>query len=121
MIDPICCRMPPTLQATFEGEMLMARRIVLHAPTEGALERAISNARNILTAEPGSEIEIVVNADGVAAALTVRDAELTPMLRYCANTLRNRGLEPPDGALTVDTAMLHLANRQAEGWAYIRA
>ena len=99
----------------------MPRRILLHAPTPGAFQRALGNARNILAAEPSAEVEIVVNADGVAAAEGLDDPALAPLLRYCANTLRNRGIEPPEGATTVPVAMLHLADRQAEGWTYVRA
>ena len=94
--------------------------ILLHAPTPEGLARARSNARNALAAAPDTRIEIVANAGGVAAALADPDAATDPLLRLCRNSLRGQGLDPGDLA-TVPVAVLHIARRQSEGWAYIRA
>lgn len=100
---------------------MITPKVVLHAPTEDALVRARSNARNVLAVSPSARVEIVVNAGAVASALTTRDAQTDPLLRLCSNTLRNKGVEAPGGLTVVSAAVLHLAQRQAEGWAYIRS
>ena len=41
--------------------------------------------------------------------------------RLCANTLAATGAQAPATLRTVPAAVLHLAQRQGEGWAYIRA
>lgn len=98
-----------------------ALRVVLHAPTAAALTRARSNLRNLLAAAPDTEVRIVANADGVAAALAEPDATADRHLLLCENTLRNRSLSAPDGIDTVPVAVHALATMQRDGWAYIRA
>ena len=44
-------------------------KVVLHAPTADALQRARSNAGNLLREEPGARVKIVLNAQAVIAAL----------------------------------------------------
>jgi NitT/TauT family transport system ATP-binding protein len=95
-------------------------RLVIHAPTAQALQRARSNARNLLAAEPDALIEIVVNAEGALEALKSCDPATDPLIMICENTLTNRGIPTPERS-TVKSAVLHLAARQMEGWAYIRA
>ena len=99
----------------------MRIKVVLHAPTEEALIRARSNAVNLLAATPDAQVEIVVNAAAVAPALKIKDTQTAPLLRICANTLRNKGLKPSDALIVVPSAVGHLVQRQAQGWAYIRA
>jgi intracellular sulfur oxidation DsrE/DsrF family protein len=96
-------------------------RVVLHAPTADALTRARSNARNLRARQPDADILIVVNADGVPAALESRDADSDPHLRICENTLRARNLEVPDGLETVPAAIETLAELQMDGWIYVRS
>ena len=99
-----------------------AIRLLIHAPTAEALGRARSNARNLLAAAPGATVEIVANAAGARAAIegpaTVA-GETVPIL--CRNSIVNQGLTAPEGAPTVEAAVLHISQRQAEGWAYMRA
>lgn len=95
-------------------------RVLIHAPTPDALRRARNNASNLLKAEPAAQIEIIANAGAVAAAL----AEAHPtdsLLHLCLNTLQANKLTAPQTLRTVRAAVLHLAQRQADGWAYIRA
>ncbi|TMV79225.1 hypothetical protein FGG78_26050 [Thioclava sp. BHET1] len=99
----------------------MPLNLVIHAPSEAALKRARANAKNLLAAAPDAHCEIVVNADAVAAALATPDPATDPLLRICANTLRNKGITAPEGVQTVTAAVLHLAERQRDGWQYIRA
>ncbi|MBT5572289.1 MAG: hypothetical protein HOJ90_13815 [Alphaproteobacteria bacterium] len=96
-------------------------RVLLHAPTADALKRARSNARNLRVRQPDAEILIVVNADGVPAALESPDPETDSVLRLCANTLVARNLDAPGSIKTVPAAVETLAQMQIEGWAYIRA
>lgn len=95
--------------------------LVIHAPEPEALVRARNNARNLLKAAPGARCEIVVNAGGVAAALDQPDPETDVLLRICGNTLERTGRSAPEGLTVVGAAVLHLAERQRDGWQYIRA
>ncbi len=95
--------------------------VLIHAPTEAALARARSNARNLMKARPDALVEIVANAAGVAPAIATPDPATDPFLRLCGNSLAGQGLEAPVHLAVVPAAVVHLAERQAEGWAYIRA
>lgn len=98
----------------------MSPRVVLHAPTPASLGRARSNARNLIAAEPAAQVEIVVNAGAAAAALTSADAATDRFVLVCENSLKSSGLDG-SGYRTIPAAIVHLARRQADGWAYIRA
>jgi len=95
-------------------------RLVLHAPTEGALRRARSEARHLLASVPEAEIEIVVNADGARAAIQTADPDTDGLIVYCGKSLHEQGLSAPP-APVVSAALRYIAERQATGWAYIRA
>lgn len=95
-------------------------RLLIHAPTPAALERARRNLANLKKADPSAQVELVVNAGAVAAALDQPDVT-DAHLRVCGNTLAATGRQAPAGVPVVDAAVLHLARRQAEGWAYMRA
>lgn len=97
----------------------MTARVLLHAPTPDALKRARSNARNVLAADPAAEIEIVVNAGAVAQALEDADPQTDSLIRLCRNSLRNLQRDNA-GFRTVPVAILHIVERQTDGWAYIR-
>ncbi|AUL46265.1 Uncharacterized conserved protein [Bordetella trematum] len=94
--------------------------VLIHAPTPDALRRARNNAANLLKAEPQAQVEIIANAAAVAAALAEPHAT-DAQLRLCGNTLQNTGAQAPAALQVVPAAIVHLARRQAEGWAYIRA
>lgn len=96
-------------------------RVVIHAPTKGALSRARSNARNLKAAESDCTVEIVVNAEAVSAALNDPDTETDDVLRLCGNTLKRTGREARADLEVVDAAIAHLVRRVNEGWIYIRA
>ena len=95
-------------------------RLIIHAPTATALERGRRNLANLLKLAPDAEVELVINAGAVAAALSQPDA-LDGHLRVCRNTLIANQLAAPDGVAVVPAAVLHIAQRQAEGWGYMRA
>jgi NitT/TauT family transport system ATP-binding protein len=62
----------------------------------------------------------VINAGAVSAALNA-PSPLDSHLRVCQNTLHAGQLAAPSNVITVPAAVLHIAQRQAEGWAYMRA
>lgn len=95
-------------------------RVILHAPTAGALVRARSNLRNLLRAEPSAEVRILANAAGAAAAVRERDPEADRFLFLCENSLRAQALVAPEGIATVPAVVQALIALQAEGWTYIR-
>ncbi len=97
-------------------------RILLHAPTASALARARSNAANLAKSAQKPMIHIVVNAEGVAAALDAPDAATDGLTLVCQNTLTKIGRTARE-PLTVlpEGAVVALARMQREGWAYVRA
>lgn len=97
-------------------------RILLHAPTPGALTRARSNAANLAKAASPPLVRILVNAEGVAAALDAPDAATDAVTLVCPNTLAKLGRNA-GAPLTVlqEGAILALARMQQEGWCYVRA
>jgi intracellular sulfur oxidation DsrE/DsrF family protein len=96
-------------------------KLLIHAPTVEALKRAQNNAGNLLMLEENAIIEIVVNGPAVAAAVTIVDTSILPLLVLCRNSLTGRQLDPPAGVKVVSAAVQYLAQQQALGWAYIRS
>jgi len=97
-----------------------AQRLIIHAADEASLARARSNAANFLGAVDNPQVEIVVNAAAVAAAIE-QPHDTDAYLRVCANTLRNKQIDAPDHLVQVAAAVVHIVERQRDGWAYIRA
>ena len=96
--------------------------IVLHAPDADSLQRARNNAVNALRADPATQIRIIANAGGVAAALEQPHEATDALLWLCPNTLKNLERTPPAPLKVLDgAAVLELARLQTEGWVYIRA
>jgi len=96
-------------------------KLIVHAPTPAALARARRNVVNLLAADPDAEIELVVNGEGAGAALESPDPSTDKYLLVCANSLAASGVPAPVGTRTVGAAVLHIAQRQADGWSYFRA
>ncbi len=96
-------------------------KIVLHAPTPGALTRARSNATNLRNAEPNAQIRIVANGEAINQAVAERDAGTDECLVLCNNSLKKKALEAPEGIEVTTAGILLLAQLQQEGWIYIRA
>lgn len=95
-------------------------RLVIHAPTPEALERGRRNLTNLLKAEPDAQVELVANAGAVVAALN-NPHEFDSHLRLCRNSLVANDLQAPENIAVVAAAVLHIAQRQHDGWAYLRA
>ena len=97
-------------------------RIVLHAPTRNALQRARSNAANIRKEAPQAEVRIVANAEAVLQVLEQPDAAADAMTWLCPNTLRRMELQAAAPLQVLpQAAVLAIAVLQAQGWTYIRA
>lgn len=107
---------------TAPGTMTEILKILLHAPTAGALARARSNAMNLRKHSPAPEVRVLINADAVAAALDNPDPAVDALTLVCPNTLAKIG-RTAAAPLTVleEGAVLALARMQGEGWRYIRA
>lgn len=95
-------------------------KVMLHAPTPDALNRARRNARNLVKARPGADVLIIVNGAAVATALSQPDPETDGLLRLCRNSLTAQNLENAGGIAEVEAAVVTLAELQGQGWAYIR-
>ncbi len=96
-------------------------RIVIHAPTAGALKRARSNLKNLLAARPDAEVRIIANADAVKAATESPDPSCDAHVCLCENTLARMDMKAPEGVATVPAGVEEIARLQSEGWIYIRA
>lgn len=96
-------------------------KVTIHAPTPAALARAQSNMRNLLQLEPHAKVELVVNGPAMPDALAISDPAIKTRLRLCQNSLQGQGLTPPPELQQVRAAILHLSERQQQGWSYIRA
>jgi hypothetical protein len=91
-------------------------RILLHAPTAGALVRARSNVANLARNAPDITVRIVVNAEAVAVLLDAPDVLADTLTHDSPNTLAKIGREAP-APLTVlpEGAVLAIARMQSEG------
>ena len=98
----------------------MTLRILLHAPTAGALDRARSNARNLLKLHPDAQLEIIANAGAAPGAVVLSDPETDPLVIVCTNSLNKQGLQAAPGQRQIASAIAYLAQRQIEGWQYVR-
>lgn len=96
-------------------------RVLIHAPTAGALNRARNNAANLRAQAPHAEVRIVANAEGVAAALDTPRPDTDGFTLLCANTLKRLQRSAPAPFSTVPVAILALVTMQQEGWCYVRA
>ena len=96
-------------------------KVIIHAPTPAALVRGQSNLKNLLQLQPDAEIELVINGPAMADALAISDAAIKSRLRLCQNSLQAQGLTAPADMQPVRAAIVHLSERQQQGWSYIRA
>lgn len=97
----------------------MRTQLIIHAACAESLQRARNNTRNLLLNSPDIEIEIVINAGAVTAALAQKH-ETDSLLRVCENTLKNTQQQTTTQQV-VPAAIVYLVERQKQGWLYIRA
>ncbi|WP_423779826.1 hypothetical protein [Delftia acidovorans] len=103
-------------------------RIVLHAPTPGALARARSNLANLRQDRSGAEVRIVINGPAVEALLDAApgapqhlDTVALAHALVCPNTLKKLGREAPAGMRVLPQGGIEsLALLQQSGWCYVR-
>lgn len=96
-------------------------QLVIHAPSLNAFARAQSNVRNLLLAYPNVDLELVVNSAALPDALDVNDAAIIERLVLCQNSLNAQQLTAPSHLKVVPAAIVYLAQRQQQGWGYVRA
>lgn len=96
-------------------------RVLIHAPTAGAVERARNNAANLAREMPDALVCIIVNADGVPAVLDNPRAETDALTLVCSNTLRRIQREAAAPLQTVPGAIQAIVAMQQDGWLYVRA
>ncbi|MGE5622952.1 MAG: hypothetical protein ACM3WS_07355 [Bacillota bacterium] len=94
-------------------------RILIHAPTAGAVVRARNNAANLRKELPDAEVRIVVNADGVREVLDVPRPDTDRFTLVCGNTLNKIQRIASSPLQVVPGAALAIALMQREGWRYI--
>ncbi len=97
----------------------MKTQVIIHAACADSLQRARNNARNLLLNNAETEIEIVANAGAVTAALA-KAHDTDALLRLCENTLKQTQQQATTQKV-VPAAIVHLIERQAQGWLYVRA
>lgn len=99
-----------------------ALKVILHAPTPAALERARKNAVNLLREAPDAELRIILNAEAVKAALDQAHAEVDIHTWVCPTTLTRIGRENrPPLQVMAGPAVIEIARMQQTGWVYIRS
>lgn len=97
-------------------------KVILHAPTPGALARARNNATNLKREKPDADVRIVANAEAVAAALDEPYPDTDMLIWLCPNTLKRSGREIRDPVQVLEqAAVLAIAHMQQAGWVYVRA
>jgi uncharacterized protein len=97
-------------------------KVIIHAPTAEAFERARNNASNLKRAAPDADVRIVANAQAVAAALDTAPSDLDALTWVCPNTLSRIGRDNREPLEVLDgPAVIEMARMQQAGWIYIRA
>lgn len=97
-------------------------RVLIHAASADALDRARNNALNLRRDMPGAEVRIIANAQAVARALDVERPECDSYTHLCPNTLKGMGLDykPPFQRLE-SGAITEIVRLQQAGWLYVHA
>lgn len=95
-------------------------KVIIHAPTPGAVSRARNNAANLLKADPDAEVKIIINAEGVVDAVN-DSTETNSCAVFCSNSLKKNSLEVVDGIEVTASGIVLIAQLQQQGWCYIRA
>jgi intracellular sulfur oxidation DsrE/DsrF family protein len=96
-------------------------KLIIHAPTAASYARACRNLSNFLATDPTAVVELVVNSEAVKVATEKPDDSIRDHLVVCQNSLNSAGLTCPPNIRIVQAAVLHIAQRQTDGWSYFRA
>ncbi|MGB5148653.1 MAG: DsrE family protein [Mycobacterium sp.] len=84
---------------------------------------AIEGTRQVDVVLTGAALDLVLAESTLRAHITDLNAAGSVAFSACANTMAARGIGPADlhpAARIVPAAVLHLAQRQWAGWAYLR-
>lgn len=97
-------------------------KVILHAPTMSALERARNNAANLKRGSPDAQVRIIANAQAVGAALDIGHEQLDSITWLCPISLDRVGRENREPLQVLSgPAVLEMVRLQQEGWVYVRA
>ncbi|MDX1266379.1 MAG: hypothetical protein R3311_03355 [Oceanisphaera sp.] len=62
----------------------------------------------------------MANSLAVTTAVNITDPEIRSRLRLCHNSLTAQNITAPSDMQQMSAAILYLAERQQQGWSYIR-
>lgn len=96
-------------------------KLIIHAPTEAALGRAKRNLKNLLAADGGTEVVLVLNGAAAVAWVHNPDPECLRHIVLCENSLAAAQLSTRVSERTTPAAIQYIMQRQHEGWAYFRS
>lgn len=110
-------------------------KVVIQLSSEDTLvhKSLLRQLNNILTAAPGSKIEVVCHGPGINMLVTdkttvhskIEEMKIKGVLfMACENTLRERNISKDKiipGAGFVPSALVEIITRQEEGWSYIKS
>ncbi len=110
-------------------------KVVIQLSSEDTLvhKSLLRQLNNILTAAPGSKIEVVCHGPGINMLVTdkttvhskIEEMKIKGVLfMACENTLRERNISKdkiiPEAGF-VPSALVEIITRQEEGWSYIKS
>lgn len=106
-------------------------KVIFHVDEPEKWQLTLENVRNFLTANPEAEIEVLANS--AAVRFYVQDATTNDLFKEligekvrfaaCNNALRKFGYrsgELPEAVIVVPAGVVELAERQEQGFAYIK-
>lgn len=106
--------------------------VIFHIDDQSKWPTLLSNVEHfqewLLAQSDNSTMEVLINGDAVASAVTGSDVDLSLLARtvnivVCANSLHHRQISEKqlqDGLTTVPSGVVELAQRQHHGFAYIK-
>ena len=94
---------------------------------------ALNNAKNVQQALGKENVDVEIVAYGPGLNMLKADSKVAPrlaaamddgvVLNACGNTMRNTKVSESDlagGVKIVDAGVIHIMQRQREGWAYVK-
>lgn len=99
----------------------IAMKLLIHAPTAAALERARVGAALLTRHNPEDMVRIVADGDGAGAAHATESPDTDHLLILCRSSLEVLGIAEPAGVEITPHAYELMGRLQKKGWAYIRS
>ena len=118
-----------------EGVLDMKKhKIVMQFSNSDSLSQAsvVGQVKNIRTAWPNAEIEVVCHGPGLDLLQTTKSKAASQVAEWsgkgvvfaaCNNTMKRKKLTKEDmlsSAVVVPSAMIELTRKQEKGWAYVK-